>query len=59
MAGSAQSANQLEWVASIGFEAESTPILNFQSLIENYERRYGVGFWLGARRRGRHIPNAD
>jgi hypothetical protein len=30
--------------------AESTPTLNFQSLIHNYEWRCGVGFWLCARR---------
>ena len=38
--------------------AESGPIFNFQSLIKNYKRRCGLGFWLCARRRGGRIPNA-
>jgi len=33
--------------------AESGPIFNFQSLIENYERCCGLGFWVWARRRRR------
>ena len=38
--------------------AESGPIFNFQSLIQNYERCCGVVFWLCARRRRRSIPAA-
>ena len=38
--------------------AESSPIFNFLSLIENYERCCGLGFWLCPRRSGRSIPAA-
>ena len=38
--------------------AESGLIFNFQSLIENYERCCGLGFWVWARRRWRSIPAA-
>ncbi len=38
--------------------AESAPIFNFQSLIENCERCCGLGFLVWARRRRRSIPAA-
>jgi hypothetical protein len=38
--------------------AESGQIFNFQSLIKNFERCCGLGFWVWARRQRRRIPTA-